>query len=322
MTEHHSPIAPDQPFAPGEPDGVAASRLLARLRQRPSLGADEAWRSDRLPLLMGVLNVTPDSFSDGGQFNAPAVAAAHACAMARDGADIIDVGGESTRPGHAPTPADEEIARVTPAIHAARAALAQAGLPAVISIDTWKAPVASAALAAGAGIVNDIWGLQRDPDIARVAAGHGAGVVIMHNAEATQPDADVMDLFRRFFDRSLAIAAQAGVRDDCIVLDIGFGFGATRAQHLEAIRRLPELRACYGLPVLVGVSRKSTIGLLTGREVADRLAGSLAGHSLALAFGADVLRVHDVAAHRDALRIVQGVMAPEPALASAMERGA
>jgi len=320
MTEHHPSAAPDRTEAPAAARGGAA-RLLDRVRPRPGSGADAAWRRDRLPLLMGVLNVTPDSFSDGGRFNAPQTAAEHACAMARDGADIIDIGGESTRPGHAPTPADEEIARVVPAIRAAAAAMADAALPAAISIDTWKAPVASAALAAGANIVNDIWGLQRDPDIARVAAEHDAGVVIMHNADAPEPDADVMDLFRRFFDRSLAIAARAGVRDDRIVLDIGFGFGAARAQHLHAIRRLPELRAAYGLPVLVGVSRKSTIGLLTGREVADRLAGSLAGHTLALAFGADVIRVHDVAAHRDALRIVQGVMAPELALAAAMERG-
>lgn len=293
---------------------------LARLQGRFGGRADGRWGSDALPLLMGVLNVTPDSFSDGGRFNGAEAAASHACAMAREGADIIDVGGESTRPGHAPTPEAEEIARVVPAIRAVRAGLAEAGLSAAISIDTWKAGTAKAALAAGADIVNDIWGLQRDPDIARVAADHGAGVVIMHNAETLHPDVDVMDLFRRFFDRSLAIAAQAGVPSWHIVLDIGFGFGATRAQHLAAIRRLPELHACYGLPVLVGASRKSTIGLLTGREVADRLAGSLACHTLALAFGADVLRVHDVAAHRDALRIVHGVMDPEAALAAAAGR--
>ncbi|MFC0284722.1 dihydropteroate synthase [Camelimonas abortus] len=271
---------------------------------------------------MGVLNVTPDSFSDGGLYATPEAAAARACAIVAEGAHIIDVGGESTRPGHTPTPAQEEIARVAPAIRAARAALAARGYNPAISIDTWKARVAAAALEAGADIVNDIWGLQREPDIARVAAEHGAPVIIMHNAEKLEPEADVIELLQRFFDASLKIAMAAGVPEGKIVLDIGFGFGATRAQHLEAIRRLPELKACYGLPVLVGVSRKSTIGLITGRDVQDRLAGTIAGHVLALACGADIIRVHDVAAHLDAMRMVRAVMDPETALAEAEARQA
>lgn len=277
-------------------------------------------RPDRQPVLMGVLNVTPDSFSDGGRFDAPLAAAAHACAMAAEGADIIDVGGESTRPGHAPTSAEDEIDRVAPAIRLARDALAAAGHTAAISIDTWKAKTAAAALEAGASIVNDIWGLQREPDIARVAAQHNAAVIIMHNAETQDPDGDIMELFQRFFDESLKIAMAAGIAERNIVLDIGFGFGASRAQHLEAIRRVSELKGCYGLPVLVGASRKSTIGFLTGRPVQDRLAGTLACHTLALACGADMLRVHDVAAHRDAIRMIQGVMDPHMALAAAEAR--
>ena len=266
------------------------------------------WPPDfgRRTLVMGILNVTPDSFSDGGTFAAPDAALARAAQLAQEGADILDIGGESTRPGHVPISADEEQARVLPII----AALARR-LPIPISIDTYKASTADRALAAGARIVNDVWGLQRDPEIASVAARHGAPVVVMHNRESADASLDIVEEMRRFFARSLAIARQAGIPDDHIVFDPGIGFGKTPDQHLEALRRLPEIRA-FGFPVLVGASRKSLLGRIAARETAprERLIGSIAAHVLAATLGADIVRVHDVAAHVEALRAVDAVMRP------------
>jgi dihydropteroate synthase len=269
--------------------------------------------SDLLPdlggrtLVMGILNVTPDSFSDGGLFAGEAAAVAQAERLVAEGAAILDVGGESTRPGHVPVPAEEEQARVLPVIQAVAPRLS---VP--ISIDTYKASTARVALKAGARIVNDVWGLQREPDIASVAAAHGAPVVIMHNRETVDPSLDIVADMLAFFERSLTIAHRAGIRDADIVLDPGVGFGKSWAQHLEALRRLPEIRA-LGFPVLVGVSRKSLLGRLHDRETrpADRLYGSLAAHALAATLGADIVRVHDVAAHIDAMRVVDAVMRPE-----------
>lgn len=253
---------------------------------------------------MGVLNVTPDSFSDGGLFEAEEAARVQGAALADAGADILDVGGESTRPGHAPVPAETEQARVLPVIRALAPVL-----PVPISIDTYKAATADLALRAGARMVNDVWGLQRDPDIAAVAAAHGAPVVAMHNREAADPALDIVDEIRRFFDRTLAIARRAGIPDAHIVLDPGIGFGKTPDQHLEALRRLPEICA-LGFPVLVGVSRKSLLGRIAGRESAprERLHASVAAHVLAATLGAAIVRVHDVAPHREALRVVDAVM--------------
>jgi dihydropteroate synthase len=253
---------------------------------------------------MGILNVTPDSFSDGGLFGAAEEAVRHGLALEAEGADILDIGGESTRPGHRPVPADEEQARILPAIRALAPRLA---VP--ISVDTYKAATARAALEAGARIVNDVWGLQRDPDIASVAAAHGAPVIVMHNREVADPALDILDEMRRFFDRSLAIARRAGIPDRDIALDPGIGFGKSPAQHLEALRRLPELKA-LGFPILVGASRKSLLGRIAGRETAprDRLHGSVAAHVLAATLGADILRVHDVAPHVEALRVVDAVL--------------
>jgi dihydropteroate synthase len=181
-----------------------------------------------------------------------------------------------------------------------------------ISIDTYKASTARLALEAGARIVNDVWGLQREPDIASVAAAHGAPVVIMHNRETIDADLDIVADLRAFFERSLDIARRAGIPERDIVLDPGVGFGKTWTQHLEVLRRLPEIRA-LGFPVLVGVSRKSLLGRLHDRETrpADRLYGSLAAHALAATLGADIVRVHDVAAHVDAVRVVDAVMRPD-----------
>ncbi|MFY9289282.1 MAG: dihydropteroate synthase [Methylorubrum rhodinum] len=272
------------------------SRLQALL---PDLG--------RKTLVMGILNVTPDSFSDGGRFEGVDAARVQADALIAEGAQILDIGGESTRPGHLPVPAEEEQARVLPVI-----AAVSPGLSVPISIDTYKASTAEVALKAGATIVNDVWGLQREPDIARVAAAHGAPVIVMHNRETIDPDLDIVADMKRFFERSLDIARRAGIRDADIVLDPGIGFGKSWDQHLEALRRLPEIRA-LGFPLLVGVSRKSLLGRLHDRETAprDRLVGSVAAHVLAGTLGADIVRVHDVAQHVEALRVLDAVMRPE-----------
>ncbi|WP_375466226.1 dihydropteroate synthase [uncultured Methylobacterium sp.] len=256
---------------------------------------------------MGILNVTPDSFSDGGRFLGEEAACRQADALVAEGAALVDIGGESTRPGHVPVSADAEQARVLPVV---RALAPRLGVP--ISIDTYKASTARAALTAGARIVNDVWGLQREPDIAHVAAGYGAPVMIMHNREAVDAGLDIVADMLRFFEVSLGIARRAGIADGDIVLDPGIGFGKSWEQHLEALRRLPEIRA-LGFPVLVGVSRKSLLGRLHDRETApsDRLHGSLAIHALAATRGADIVRVHDVAAHVDAMRAVDAVMRPE-----------
>lgn len=261
----------------------------------------------RRTLMMGILNVTPDSFSDGGLFVGEARAAAQAERLVAEGAAILDIGGESTRPGHVPVPAEEEQARVLPVI---RRLAPHLSTP--ISIDTYKASTARLALEAGARIVNDVWGLQREPDIARVAADYGAPVIVMHNREVIDPALDIVAEMLAFFERSLAIARRAGIPDGDIVLDPGIGFGKSWEQHLEALRRLPEI-AALGFPILVGISRKSILGRLHDRDTrpADRLVGSLAAHALAAMLGADIVRVHDVAAHLDAMRVVDAVMRPE-----------
>ncbi len=258
----------------------------------------------RRTLVMGILNVTPDSFSDGGLFHAREAAVAHALSMEQEGADILDAGGESTRPGHVPISAEEEQARVIPVIE-----MLAPRLRIPISIDTYKASTARQGLEAGARILNDVWGLQREPEIAAVAAEHGAPVIIMHNRETIDPNLDIMDEMRRFFERSLAIAHRAGIPDTHVVLDPGIGFGKSLDQHLEALRRLPELKA-LGFPVLIGVSRKSVLGRIHDRDTApqDRLLGSVASHVLGATLGADIVRVHDVRPHVEAIRVVDAVM--------------
>lgn len=256
----------------------------------------------RRTLLMGILNVTPDSFSDGGLFASHAAAVAHAEEMAAEGADILDIGGESTRPGHTAISAADEIARVLPVLTDVVARLA---LP--VSIDTYKAETARVALEAGAKIVNDVWGLQRDPDIAAVAAAHGAPVVAMHNRETVDGTIDIVDDMLRFFDRTLAIARRAGIPDAHVVLDPGIGFGKTFEQNLEALRRLPELKA-LGFRLLVGTSRKSLIGKLLDRTPRERINGTIASNVVSIVNGADILRVHDVLAHREAARVADAIL--------------
>jgi dihydropteroate synthase len=264
----------------------------------------------RRALVMGVVNLTPDSFSDGGRIGDVEAAVEAALAMERDGAAIIDVGGESTHPKAAPIGADEEIARVLPGL---AAIAAQAGVP--VSIDTYKARTAAAALAAGATIVNDVWGLQRDPDMARVVGEHQAGLCIMHNRITVDPSIDIIQDIRGFFARSLDLAARAGVKASNIVLDPGIGFGKSFDQNLICLKRLAELTS-FGLPLLVGCSRKGFIGAVTGRTVpADRLHGSLAAHVAAALNGAAIIRAHDVKPHVEALALTDAILrgSTEPA---------
>ena len=254
------------------------------------------------PSVMGILNVTPDSFSDGGRFLAPEHALAQARRMIADGADIIDVGAESTRPygGQQPVSAEEEISRLRPVL----ADIVSLGTP--VSIDTMKAPVARFALEAGAAIVNDVWGLQRDADMARVAADHRALVVAMHNREAVDPAIDIMADIASFFSRTLDIADQAGIARERIALDPGIGFGKTPEQSMTALARLSDLRT-FGCPLLVGASRKRFISTVVASEPHQRLGGSLAAHLLAARNGAVIIRAHDVAETVQALRVTAAI---------------
>ncbi|THD46580.1 MAG: dihydropteroate synthase [Bradyrhizobium sp.] len=251
---------------------------------------------------MGIVNVTPDSFSDGGAFLDPDVAVAHGERLVGEGAAILDVGGESTRPGAASVGAEEEMARVMPVVAGLSRRVATP-----ISIDTYKARVAAAAIEAGASIVNDVWGFQRDADMARVVAANGAGAVLMHNRASVDPALDIVADMLAFLGRSIEIALAAGVSEARLWVDPGFGFGKTAAQNLEALRRLSALKA-LGRPVLLGVSRKSTIGLVTGQTVAaERVPGSIAAALYGVANGAAIVRAHDVAQHVQALKVWRAI---------------
>ncbi len=257
------------------------------------------------PLIMGIVNVTPDSFSDGGLFLERERAAGHGHALLRAGADILDIGGESTRPGAERISEEAEMDRVLPVIeHLASEANA------LISVDTVKAGVAENAFAAGAGILNDVQGLQGDPDLVRVAADYRSGVIIMHNpgltGNSSGTDGDPVSACLGFFETSLNIASAAGVAEDRIVLDPGFGFGKSLGQNLTLLARFGELSS-LGLPLLAGTSRKSFIGKLLERNVTDRLAGTLTSNIIAAEAGAAILRVHDVAEHRDAIEMMSAV---------------
>ncbi|MGE4373625.1 MAG: dihydropteroate synthase [Xanthobacter sp.] len=252
-------------------------------------------------LVMGILNVTPDSFSDGGCSFAVEDALANAQRMAAEGADILDIGGESTRPGHTPLSTEEEWARLAPVM----AVLPQhSSLP--ISIDSYKAAVARRALETGACIVNDVWGFSRDPEMAHVVADFDAAAIIMHNREQIDPALDIVDDMRAFFDRTIAQAERAGVQRERLVLDPGIGFGKSLEQNLDAIRRLGELRV-LGLPILLGTSRKSFISKLVESSPEQRLPGTIASNVIGLMAGVEIIRVHDVAAHIQAARITEAI---------------
>jgi dihydropteroate synthase len=257
--------------------------------------------------LMGIVNVTPDSFSDGGRFLDPERAIEHGRRLAGDGADILDVGGESTRPGARAVTAEEELARVAPVL----AGLGE--VDAEISIDTSKVAVAEAALDAGAEIVNDVTALRAEPALAGLCAARGCGVVLMHmqGTPRTMQEnpiyGDVVDDVKAVLAGRIEFAVGEGIDEEAIWIDPGIGFGKTVRHNLELIARLAELRD-LGRPLVVGTSRKRFIGSLTGREVDDRVGGSVASIVLALAHGADVLRVHDVAEVRDAVRVAEAIL--------------
>jgi dihydropteroate synthase len=254
-----------------------------------------------VPAVMGVLNVTPDSFSDGGRFIAPERALAQARRMIAEGADVIDIGAESTRPyGAEPVSAGEELQRLRPVLGDVVA------LGAPVSIDSMKSAVVAWALAAGAAIANDVWGLQRDPDMAKVIAEHGVPVIVMHNRDRADPAIDIMQDLAAFFARSLDIAARAGIPGRNIVLDPGIGFGKTPEQSIMVLARLDQL-CSFGLPLLVGASRKRFISTVTPSEPHQRLGGSIAAHVLAAGKGARIIRTHDVAETVQALRVAAAI---------------
>lgn len=298
-----------QPFSLPELGGELEA-LLARIDVVPA-----AWQTSRRslslqrPLIMGILNVTPDSFSDGGRCSNPDRAVEIALQMEVDGADIIDIGGESTRPGAALVSTGEELDRIMPVIERLAGKLGCA-----ISVDTWKSGVASATLAAGAEIINDISGFTFDTQMAAVAAASGAGVVLMHTRgtpEKMQQDTTYHDLMADVatgLRASLAIAREAGVSEGCIAVDPGIGFGKSAAGNMEVIRRMAELSG-FGLPILSGPSRKSFIGTVLGRkDPGDRLFGTAAAVALSVSHGASIIRVHDVRAMRDVADMAHAVM--------------
>jgi len=254
------------------------------------------------PAVMGVLNITPDSFSDGGRFIAPDRALAQARRMIDDGADVIDIGAESTRPyGDAqPVSVEQEIERLRPVL----ADIVALGVP--VSIDSMKAEVAAFALASGALIANDVWGLHRDAGMAALVAERNCPVIVMHNRDRADPAIDIMADISAFFVRSLDIAAKAGVPTGNIVLDPGIGFGKTPGQSMTALARLDDLRS-FGLPLLVGASRKRFISSVVPSEPDQRLGGSIAAHLMAAQRGAGIIRTHDVAETVQALRVAAAI---------------
>jgi dihydropteroate synthase len=259
--------------------------------------------------IMGVVNVTPDSFSDGGVFDDEDAAIAHARRLVAEGATIIDVGGESTRPGAAPVPVEDELARVLPVVEGIS--------DAQVSIDTMKLEVAERALDAGASYVNDVTAFRHDPELAGLVADRGADCCLMHmlgEPRTMQDDPrydDVVDDIKAFLEERMAFAVKAGVKEERIQLDPGIGFGKTLEHNLELLRRLDELVA-LGRPLVVGTSRKSFLGRLTGRDVTERVHATVATNVIAYERGARVFRVHDVAATRDALEVAAATFARWP----------
>jgi dihydropteroate synthase len=262
----------------------------------------------RRTLIMGILNVTPDSFSDGGQFLEASSAVNRAWQIAGEGADLLDIGGESTRPGSAGVSADEEMSRVLPVLERL-----SGKYPLPISIDTSRAAVARAALERGAALVNDITGLRNDPAIAAEAASFGAALVLMHmrgtpaTMQALPPSPDILREIELWAEEAVARARSSGVSSHKIILDPGIGFGKTVGQNLEILRNLDRLAAA-GFPILVGTSRKSFIGAILENAEADRIWGTGATVALSIAAGAHIVRVHDVAAMRDVARVADALM--------------
>lgn len=262
----------------------------------------QEWQWGQKTYVMGILNATPDSFSDGGKFNQIEAGVARGLLMLEEGADAIDIGGESTRPGAIEVELKEERLRVVPLIKALRAKT-----KAPLSVDTYKAGVAQAALEAGADIINDVWGLQRDPEIADVAASHKAPVIIMHNQIGTEYTEDIVLSMTRFFEKSLSIAIKAGIAHSQIVLDPGIGFGKTAEQNVEVMKRLSEFCA-LGYPLLLGTSRKSFIGKILDLPSDQRLEGTISTNVLGVVSGIDIVRVHDVKENKRALLVADALV--------------
>jgi dihydropteroate synthase len=252
-------------------------------------------------VIMGILNVTPDSFSDGGKFFSLDAAMQQAEKLAADGADIIDVGAESTRPGHTPVAAEEELARLEPILGKLTGSI---DVP--FSIDTSKAKVARRATKLGASVINDVWGLQKDPAMADTVAETGAAVVLMHNRDGVDSGLDIITDMRRFFDRSLRLAEAARIPRARIILDPGIGFGKSRAQNFTALANLAALKD-YGLPILVGVSRKSLLAEHAATPIDKSLVRTLAANLAAAANGASIFRVHDAAEHAAAFKVFNAI---------------
>jgi dihydropteroate synthase len=247
--------------------------------------------------VMGIVNVTPDSFSGDGLGDDQAGAVAQGLRMVKEGADLLDVGGESTRPGHVPINATDEISRTDTVV---RRLSRESGVP--VSIDTYKLEVAEAGVAAGATILNDIWGLTRSPAMANLAARHDCALVVMHNQDGTDYANDLMEEIKRFLRESARLAEAAGVPRERVIIDPGIGFGKTADQNWVVMRRLDELKE-LGLPILIGTSRKSFIGKLLDLPVDERVEGTAATVTASVLRGADIVRVHDVEAMTRAARV-------------------
>ena len=252
-------------------------------------------------VIMGILNITPDSFSDGGKFLRFDAATQQAKKLSSDGADIIDVGAESTRPGHTPVALEEELARLEPFLGKLTSCV---NVP--FSIDTSKAKVARRATELGASVVNDVWGLQRDPAMADTVAETGAAVVLMHNRDSVDSGCDIVADMRSFFDRSLRLAANAKIPSARLILDPGIGFGKSRAQNFTALANLAVLKD-YGLPILIGVSRKSLLAVPGAIQVNTSIVRTLAANLAAAANGASIFRVHDAAEHAAAFKVFDAI---------------
>lgn len=248
------------------------------------------------PLVMGILNVTPDSFSDGGIFAMPEAARARLRALQEEGADLIDIGAESTRPGATPVPLEEERRRLLPVLEAVCAE------ETLISVDTQKAAIARESLALGAKVINDVGGFQKDPLMAETIAAGGGWGIILHAREHADPSCAIVEEVLRFFEKALEIARKAGLPEERLLLDPGLGFGKTLLQNYKLLQHLPKFKR-FGLPLVVGASRKRMIGDVIRRPPLERLHGTVAAHVLAVARGAQMVRVHDVQAHFDALKV-------------------
>ncbi|MHB1652451.1 MAG: dihydropteroate synthase [Desulfitobacteriaceae bacterium] len=283
--------------------GHSLKHLLGRLE--PPKGRSLACRGHELKLgertlIMGILNITPDSFSDGGKFYDPEAALRQAFHLIKEGADILDIGGESTRPGHKEVSAAEEWARLEPVL---KVLLKELSVP--ISVDTYKAEVASKALRAGVHMINDVWGLQKDSDMARVVGEYKAPVIVMHNQQGTEYRHLMGDILK-FLHRSSVLAAEHGITGDQLIIDPGIGFGKTTEQNQEVMARLAELKS-LGHPVLLGASRKSMIGNTLSLPIDERLEGTLATSVVGVAAGVDIIRVHDVQANRRAAQMADAI---------------